>query len=449
MSEKILWAGYYRRFYQTDPNTHHFGYCLAFAQGRDDFQQKIETYCQRHQCRLVSQLAPLPATRWFERHGFNGQILQQARAIKDDSLHFLLQEEKQSTVSQGTYLRQQTVGIAPLPDVFHQPEPILNTPYLPPELRERGFFAHLNAAENPKEGLMYANSGFVYLPDTPRYYAIVDGVKSIALPQLCEREGRTESLYKGELKQRMDDNAPFLTQLTVNDRNSSEFVHLLFAQSEKDWFGLWDLNPAIFIRSYHDFEAIHYHFRKFTHLYNEQTKKWYFFRFYDPVVLVAYLQYIAKEPERLASFFGYREGELLIESVAARVGNEFHIFSLTDLPADTQPSAVAYDEFLQGFFIHNNNSVFAKELLTNILPTEFANLNITHSVVAGWLGIGQKMGFENKGALELFVKTQIYLQQTDITIEQLIDEISAEYGSITDVELSKLCYLKAKMVGNK
>ncbi|TCP95051.1 hypothetical protein EDC44_1111, partial [Cricetibacter osteomyelitidis] len=30
MSEKILWAGYYRRFYQTDPNTHHFGYCLAF-----------------------------------------------------------------------------------------------------------------------------------------------------------------------------------------------------------------------------------------------------------------------------------------------------------------------------------------------------------------------------------------------------------------------------------
>ena len=62
-------------------------------------------------------------------------------------------------------------------------------------------------------------------------------MKSFILPQLCEREGQTDSLYKGDLKNRMDTNAPYLTQLTVNDEGISGFTQILFTQAEQEWFG--------------------------------------------------------------------------------------------------------------------------------------------------------------------------------------------------------------------
>ena len=74
----------------------------------------------------------------------------------------------------------------------------------------------------------------------------------------------------------MHTNAPYLTQLTVNDEGISGFTQILFTQAEQEWFGCWDINPAIFIRTKHSFEEVHYHLRKFIHLYKEETEKWYF-----------------------------------------------------------------------------------------------------------------------------------------------------------------------------
>ncbi|WP_369801917.1 DUF4123 domain-containing protein, partial [Rodentibacter sp. Ppn85] len=229
-----------------------------------------------------------------------------------------------------------------------------------------------DSAHNPKEGLYYPNPHFTENAQDWRYYAVIDGVKSFTIPQLSEHEGRTESLYKGELKDKMDSNAPFLAQLTVTDREDSPFVELLFTQAEQPWMGAWDCNPTIIIRSQQSFETLAYHLRKFIHLYREENEKWYFFRFYDPIILVAYLRYIACSPAKLASFFGVREGETMIDSFGARIGNRFHIFSLKDLPPDSQPSAVGFDDEFQAFIEDYDKRQLLEQLQKDIFRQSFS-----------------------------------------------------------------------------
>ncbi|OOF66687.1 hypothetical protein BKL51_01140 [Rodentibacter sp. Ppn85] len=318
--------------------------------------------------------------------------------------------------------------------------------YLPEKLAVHPFFAELTSEHNPKEGLYYPHPDFTENPQDWRYYAVIDGVKSFTIPQLSEHEGRTESLYKGELKDKMDSNAPFLAQLTVTDREDSPFVELLFTQAEQPWMGAWDCNPTIIIRSQQSFETLAYHLRKFIHLYREENEKWYFFRFYDPIILVAYLRYIACSPAKLASFFGVREGETMIDSFGARIGNRFHIFSLKDLPQGTQPSAVGFDKEFQAFVEDYGQNQFAENVLTDILPQSFPDLILSKEKLISWIEQGNRLGMSSEGALTLFVQAHCYLLNETKTPQALLAEIKNEYGNLSEAELAKLFYLKAKAI---
>ncbi|WP_018652932.1 DUF4123 domain-containing protein, partial [Actinobacillus capsulatus] len=314
MAESQLWVGYYQLIYLAQPQDSYFGHLIGFAQSRDEFQQKIEHYKIQYQCKLTSQLAPLPAITWFQRHGHQAAIFAQAQQLKADELRFLLAQQENHRTDETRYLIEESTTIAPF---VQQPTLLYGfATYLPEKLINHPFFEQLTSTNNPKEGLYYPNPTFQANEQDRRYYAVIDGVKSFTLPQLSEHEGKTESLYKGELRDKMDNNAPYLAQLTVTDYETSPFVQLLFTQAEQPWLGAWDDNPAIFIRSRQSFEAVSYHLRKFIHLYSEQNEKWYFFRFYDPIILVAYLRYIARSPAKLASFFGVRDGQCVIEAFA-------------------------------------------------------------------------------------------------------------------------------------
>ena len=209
-TEKQLWVGYYQLTYLNQPNTLYFGHLIGFAENRDIFQQRIEDYKTHYQCKLSSQLAPLPATTWFQRHGYQATVWSAAQQLKEQELRFLLvqQETQQGTQS---YLSQESLTISPLQSIFetHSYQP----PYLPEALVNHPFFAQLNSQENPKEGLVYPNPDFIPNPDSYRYYTVVDGVKSFILPQLCEREGQTDSLYKGDLKTQMHLISPSLPSM--------------------------------------------------------------------------------------------------------------------------------------------------------------------------------------------------------------------------------------------
>ncbi|OOF57350.1 hypothetical protein BKL49_09170 [Rodentibacter myodis] len=307
------------------------------------------------------------------------------------------------------------------------------------------FFSDLNSRDNPQEGLFWHNPNFTPNPDTYRYYAIVDGVRSFILPQLCESEGRTDSLYKGELKNQMDTNAPYLTQLTVSDRETADFTRLLFTQAEKIWFGCWDINPAIFVRTKRNFDEVHYHLRKFTHLYQEETDKWYFFRFYDPRVLVPYLNYIANDPARLASFFGVKEGESIIESFAARIENRFYIFSLENLPETILPVAVTYDDYLKSCFEEIEKEQFLNKLL-KIITTEFPERKILAPDIEKYFHNTLELGFKLEGSIINLVKSLCYLSGDMMKLKNYQYELKKEYGSdLSEAEIGELLYEKARL----
>ncbi|THA19262.1 DUF4123 domain-containing protein [Rodentibacter pneumotropicus] len=445
MMEQQLWVGYYQLNYLDQPQRRYFGHLIGFALHRDDFQQKVEQYKTTHQCALISQLAPLPAMTWFQRHGQQASIFNLAQQLKTEELHFLLAQEENQTHHETNYLIEESLTVAPF---IGQP-PIKKGlfSYLPEKLAAHPFFAHLTSAHNPKEGLCYPNLDFTENPQDWRYYAVIDGVKSFTLPQLSEHEGKTDSLYQGELKDKMDSNAPFLTQLTVTDREDSPFVALLFTQAEQPWMGAWDGNPTIFIRSPQPFESLAYHLRKFIHLYRVETEKWYFFRFYDPIILVAYLRYIARSPAKLASFFGIRDGQAMIDAFGARIGNRFHIFSLKDLPPDTQPSAVGFDDEFQAFLEDYDKRQLLEKLQKDIIPAEFFNLNlaISHQNIEQHFERALRLGFKHNDALIHLVKAQIYLNN-DRTFEQLIQQANNEIGEHFPIVVAQTVYEQAKQI---
>ncbi|WP_257210266.1 DUF4123 domain-containing protein [Aggregatibacter actinomycetemcomitans] len=350
---------------------------------------------------------PLPALTWFQRHGHQALIFAQAQQLKEEELRFLFAREENHRTDEQSYLIEQSTTLSP----FVQPTPRHQgvTSYLPEKLSTLPFFEQLTSRHNPKEGLYYRNPAFIPGEQDARYYAIIDGVKSFVLPQLSEHEGKTDSLYKGELKEKMDTHAPFLAQLTVTDNETSPFVQLLFSQAEQPWFGAWDINPAIFIRTTQKFDTLAYHLRKFIHLYNEQTGKWYFFRFYDPLILVAYLRYIAHSPDKLVSFFGIRDGQAMIASLAARIGNQFYTFCLDALPENTQPGTVSFDEEFEAFLMDYDKHQLLEKLQKEIIPQEFGNNKISPPEIEKYFEKTLQAGFKHIEAITDLVKAQIYL----------------------------------------
>lgn len=243
MTEPQLWVGYYQLIYLARPQYIYFGHLIGFAQSRDEFQLKVEHYKVQHQCKLTGQLAPLPALTWFQRHGHQAAVFAQAQQLKADELRFLFAQQENRLADETGCLIEERTTIAP----FTRQPLRQNGPasYLPAKLVALPFFEQLTSAHNPKEGLYYPNPSFQANERDTRYYAVIDGVKSFTLPQLSEHEGKTESLYRGDLKDKMDTNAPFLAQLTVTDDETSPFVQLLFTQAEQP-DGCMGLQPCHF-----------------------------------------------------------------------------------------------------------------------------------------------------------------------------------------------------------
>ena len=108
------------------------------------------------------------------------------------------------------------------------------------------------------------------------------------------------------------------------------------------------------------------------------------FRFYDPQVLVAYLHHIEYDPTRLAAFFGFRNGECVIEHFAARIENRFYIFNLKELPPETQPSAVAFDNEMERFLEEYDK----RQLLEKLKPISFEFRQISRKITKCFHYIG-------------------------------------------------------------
>ncbi len=134
-------------------------------------------------------------------------------------------------------------------------------------------------------------------------YAIVDagriaqfdGPQSVA-PTPCE------SLFFGEAATELSDVAPYILQLSPDDR----FLQRLMTQSDNAW-DHWDRAPAVYLRTSASPGELVRHFRSFVRVQDPEGK-WFYFRFWEPKSLLAVLRVLADHPSDLARFLFLRDG---------------------------------------------------------------------------------------------------------------------------------------------
>lgn len=107
-------------------------------------------------------------------------------------------------------------------------------------------------------------------------FALLDAARMPQLPQvLAGTDLEHACLFQGEAEKDMEDVAPWLVRLAPESR----FVRRLLSGPETQW-GLWNRDASVFLRSRSDLWAVRKHFRRMTRLYDPETGRWFFFRFY-------------------------------------------------------------------------------------------------------------------------------------------------------------------------
>lgn len=124
------------------------------------------------------------------------------------------------------------------------------------------------------------------------FYVLLDAAQGPPVRQLIQTApGACESLYEGESQARLADVAPYLLQLDKNSR-------ALDTLTAPTW---WGRNRSLYLSSRQPFAEVRKHLARFVRVTSTEGKP-FFFRFYDPRVLPAYLE-SCTPPARLI-FFG-------------------------------------------------------------------------------------------------------------------------------------------------
>lgn len=136
-------------------------------------------------------------------------------------------------------------------------------------------------------------------------YAILDAGKienlqiileDAVIPHRC--------LFKGDAEEEYGDVAPWLVVLSeVDTLTRLLFTHL---DGEDTPWNIARFEPGILFRASPDFDAVWRHWRRFYRMKYE-TGKTYYFRFWEPAPMAAYLGHIKEDAERVAHWF-CREG---------------------------------------------------------------------------------------------------------------------------------------------
>ncbi|PID51338.1 MAG: hypothetical protein CR960_01350 [Pasteurellales bacterium] len=345
---------------------------LCYANNREDYSRQMLSYCQSRDIDEEHQLAPLPLLTWIKRHGMDWNYWYYAETLSSNNPFIFIsltkQEQPHTPVTTTSYLIERKFSISKLDRQFSKHFPCI-TPKEFTNCIDNNFFSDID---------WYADYEDIYdnrmLPLNNRqevlhYYLIVDAQQSFFFPTQFENL-KNKCLYKGKSYESSSEIAPYLIKVQSGDMLSRDFVRQLFTDDENELFGFWNLNPAIFIRSFHDFDTVFSHLRKFTHLLgktDDGADKWYFFRFYDPAVLASYLQGIGRYPNHLKSFLGIRDNKVVIERFGLRLDNDFYDFSVAELPADSVPAKIEYGKLEKEIFIQFNWERLKKRLLTKII----------------------------------------------------------------------------------
>lgn len=149
----------------------------------------------------------------------------------------------------------------------------------------------------PKKVVPDCLQPLLFGPDQGDCFALLDAAAIPDLTLILETCGQPhDCLFQGEALETMGVVAPWIVQLAPD----SLFTRRLLSQTGDAW-GLWD-DGVVFLRSKATLDELRRHFRRFTRLYDAETGKWLFFRFYAASTMRSMISAMA--PARLARFAG-------------------------------------------------------------------------------------------------------------------------------------------------
>ncbi|MBN6067554.1 DUF4123 domain-containing protein [Aggregatibacter actinomycetemcomitans] len=365
---------------QDKPASTRTAYLLCLAADTQDYQRQIDAYLAEQGLTGQAQLAPLPIQSWLSRHGFEAKLWRAAQQITTETPLLCLYTEA-AAENHGqhpeTCLSRQSVHFKPFTE-------FIVAEVMPREVRTF-FFADfeglgeyhkiLNQDEHKRE-----HENQVQRP--PHFYAVVDCAKAVSFPSRLKTAGRLENLYTGNLGQTLEEQAPYLLEFDPYQQETVAFLQRLFRRGESKVFSHWAINPVIFLKSRKGFDEVYRHLRKWTHLYDPDREKWYFFRFYDPLVLNRYLSELSHYPAQLAALFGVKtplseasaasakpyEQEQVIEAFGLRVEEEFISFRLNPLADNTLPAKIELGQVERSALEQVSWEKLSKKLIAMLLP---------------------------------------------------------------------------------
>ncbi len=253
----------------------------------------------------------------------------------------------------------------------------------------------------------------------------------------------TRSLYSGQLAQELKQQAPYviditLTKAQVDDNDQIPKFH-------RDFFvNHWGKHTAIIIQSKSRIDKIVFHLKKFIKI-QDDTNKWFYFRFFDPRTMNHYLQSIQRWPQRIAKWYGASGDDELIHTFYCEDnnGNNANAYRIQQNHGLKHTGKVtltqAEFEFFKDYRWTQNKKIIEAELRQDF-PQESSNLESNQ--INQWCEEGLKEGYTSPRALYDYCYAKLMAQTHHFDLSQIEQYLSEQKTS--HLEKSKLLYESTK-----
>ncbi|KIC36985.1 DUF4123 domain-containing protein [Leisingera sp. ANG-M7] len=265
------------------------------------------------------------------------------------------------------------------------------------------------------------------LIDAAKLHGGFDEIQDCGLPFRC--------LFQGEAAEELKDAAPYLIQLESDARfTRALFTHIPNAPARLSTLHLWHRNPGIFIRSSADFVAVWKHFRKFTRI-RDENGKWFFFRFWEAMALLGYLQSNASDARALGRFMAVSGAPLSILWVER--GGAKRVTASSAPAAEAAPPAIVFSNADRAAYASARWSRFQENLLLHLLqayPRKAQEAG--NELLLGWSDEGRSMGFRIEKANFNFVVARMHCGGREDGIRDLINKIP-KWAMLSELDRSR------------
>ncbi|OOF60283.1 hypothetical protein BKL49_00250 [Rodentibacter myodis] len=190
-------------------------------------------------------------------------------------------------------------------------------------------------------------------------YAVINAATARFFPDLFRTESVSYTcLFQGEKAKTYANNAPYLVELP----KEHGILPRLFCRNGENYvegINYGERNIGIFFHSKATSDELLNHFRKWFIL-PDYTEHFYYFRFFDPIVLEEYLDRLQTYPTKLAAFFN---GNMIEKIFCIKRGDELIEYEPSVDLSTFKKANKQFDKFENEAFIAKRNNSLCEDII--------------------------------------------------------------------------------------